>query len=340
MLIDIRVVISYFSEIVLRRIKARKIGSGAKIYLVAPSSYPVYPSMNLSFGIDYLRKLGFEVILGETVKLALRRWYLSAPDDVRARDLVEGFRRDDVDVIWFVRGGAGALRILDLIDYEVIEKNPKPVIGYSDATAIQNAIFSRTGLVSIHGEMIAVTPKSGDEIGLKRYRESIDLVIRLLRGEVLELKSPPEGPFVKTINPGKASGELVGGNLIIFTLTQSTPYRVDTSGRVLFLEDIREDAWRVDNYLTTLGLSGDISRASGVILGEFPEPQVTAPTPSIEEVAIDRIRRFTNKPSIINFPCCHGGDEHGHFVYPLPIGGRVSVDADEGVVYIEEPVVE
>jgi len=324
----------------LRRIKPGKIGSRAKIYLVAPSSYPVYPSMNLSLGIDYLRKQGFEIVLGETVRYALRRWYLSAPDEIRAKDLVEGFRRDDINVIWFVRGGAGALRILDLIDYDVIEKNPKPIIGFSDATAIQIGLYSRTGLVSIHGGMIAVTPKIGDEIGLRRYRENIDLVIRLLRGETIEYRSPPDGPLIKTINPGRASGELIGGNLILFTLIQSTPYRVDTVGKILFLEDIREDAWRIDNYLTTLGLSKDLSKASGIIMGEFPEPEIKAPTPSIEEVIIDRVKRFSTNPSIINFPCCHGGDEHGHFVYPLPIGGRITLDADLGEVYIDEPVVD
>jgi muramoyltetrapeptide carboxypeptidase len=333
--------ISQFSwDLLLKKIKPRKIGSRAKIYLVAPSSYPIYPSMNLSLGIDYLRKQGFEIVLGETVRYAMRRWYLSAPDEVRARDLVEGFRREDVDVIWFVRGGAGAMRILELIDYEIIEKNPKPVIGFSDATAIQTAIYSRTGLVTIHGGMIAVTPKVGDEIGLRRYRENIDLVIKLLRGETLEYRSPPDGPFIKTINPGKTSGELVGGNLILFTLIQSTPYRVDTENKILFLEDIREDAWRIDNYLTTLGLSKDLSRAIGIIMGEFPEPEISSPTPSLEEVIIDRIKRYSNRPAILNFPCCHGGDEHGHFVYPLPIGGRVSLDADLGEVRIEEPVVE
>ena len=322
------------------RLKPPRLRPGSKVYLVAPSSYPVYPSMNLSLGIEVLRKLGFEVVVGESVRYALRHWYFSAPDEVRARDLVRGFTMDDVDAVWCVRGGIGGLRILDLIDYDVIERNPKPLIGYSDVTALQNALYSKVGLVSLHGGMIAVTPKPGDDIGLRRYKGNLEMVVRILMGEVLELKPPEDGPFPKVVNPGRASGEVVGGNLMIFTLLQGTRYRVDTEGRILFLEHIRDDAWRVDNLLITLALGGYLQRASGVIFGEFPEPEVRAPTPNIEEVIVDISRRYITTPSFINFPCCHGGDEHGHHVYPLPIGGRVSIDADKGVVYMEEPAVE
>lgn len=322
------------------RMRPPRIGSSPRAYLVAPSSFPAYPGMNLSYGIELLRKQGFQIVVGESVKYASRTWYLSAPDHVRARDLVEGFRRDDVDVIWCVRGGAGALRLLDKVDYDVVKDNPKPLVGFSDITALQNALYSRTGLVSIHGEMVATTPKIGDEAGLRRYVENLEKVVKMLRGEVLEHAPPPEGPFPRTINPGKASGELVGGNLIIFTLLQSTAYRVDAGGRILFLEDIREEAWRIDNFLTALAHGESLGRASAIVLGEFPEPEAKAPAPSLEEVVSERVRAYTRAPSFMNFPCCHGGDEHGHYVYPLPIGSRISVDADEGRVFMEEPAVD
>ena len=322
------------------RIKPPRIKPGSRILLVAPSSYPVYPGMNLSMGIEILRKYGFNIVLGDSVKYAMRRWYLSAPEEVRIKDLTEGFRRKDIDAIWCVRGGAGGIRLLDSIDYDLVASNPKPLIGFSDITALQNALYSRSGLVSIHGEMVATTPKLGDEIGAKRYRSNLEMVLKILQGEVLELRPPEDGAFPKTINPGKASGEVVGGNLILFTMIQGTPYGVNTEGRVVFLEDIREDAWRIDNYLTSLALGGHLQKASGVIFGEFPEPEVRGPTPSIEEVIVDRARRYIKTPSFINFPCCHGGDEHGHYVYPLAIGSRITMDADEGVVYMDEPAVE
>ncbi|MEM2006693.1 MAG: LD-carboxypeptidase [Sulfolobales archaeon] len=322
------------------KIKPPKIKHGARILLVAPSSYPVYPDMNLSMGIETLRKYGFNVVLGDSVKYAVRRWYLAAPEEVKVRDLVEGFRREDVDAVWCVRGGAGSIRLLDSIDYDLIASSPKPLIGFSDITVLQNALYSKTGLVSIHGEMVATTPKLGDEIGAVRHKRNLEMVLRILQGELLELRPPEDGPFPKTINSGKASGEVVGGNLILFTLIQGTPYGVNTEGRIVFLEDIREDAWRIDNYLTSLALGDHLQRASGVVFGEFPEPEVKTPSPSIEEVITDRAKRYIKTPSFLNFPCCHGGDEHGHYVYPLAIGSRVTIDADEGLVYMDEPAVE
>lgn len=340
--IFIIVIVRYISVVMVMkaRLKPRRLRQGSRIYLVAPSSFPVYPGMNLSFGIEILRKYGFNIVLGESVRYALRRWYLSAPDEIRARDIVEGFRRDDIDAIWCVRGGAGGLRLLDMLDYDVIKNNPKPLIGFSDITALQNALYSRIGLVSLHGEMIATTPKIGDEIGLKRYQRNLEMAIKILMGEEIEMRPPEDGPFPKTINPGRAGGEVVGGNLILFTLLQGTGYGVDTSSKIVFLEDIREEAWRIDNFLTALALGGHLQKASGVLLGEFPEPEVRAPTPSLEEVIAERIRRYVSTPSFMNFPCCHGGDEHGHYVYPLPIGGRITIDADNGLIYMDEPAVE
>lgn len=322
------------------KIKPPKIKHGARILLVAPSSYPEYPDMNLSMGIETLRKYGFSLVLGDSVKYAMRRWYLAAPEEVKVMDLAEGFRMEDVDAVWCVRGGAGSVRLLDSIDYDLIASSPKPLIGFSDITVLQNALYSKTGLVSIHGEMVATIPKLGDEIGAVRHERNLEMVLRILQEEVLELRPPEDGPFPKTINSGKASGEVVGGNLILFTLIQGTPYGVNTEGRIVFLEDIREDAWRMDNYLTSLALGDHLQRASGVVFGEFPEPEVKTPSPSIEEVITDRAKRYIKTPSFLNFPCCHGGDEHGHYVYPLAIGSTVTIDADEGLVYMDEPAVE
>ncbi|MEM2207305.1 MAG: LD-carboxypeptidase [Sulfolobales archaeon] len=196
------------------KIKPPKIKHGARILLVAPSSYPEYPDMNLSMGIETLRKYGFSLVLGDSVKYAMRRWYLAAPEEVKVMDLAEGFRMEDVDAVWCVRGGAGSVRLLDSIDYDLIASSPKPLIGFSDITVLQNALYSKTGLASIHGEMVATIPKLGDEIGAVRHERNLEMVLRILQEEVLELRPPEDGPFPKTINSGKASGEVVGGNLI------------------------------------------------------------------------------------------------------------------------------
>lgn len=321
-------------------VRPRRLRSGSTIMLVAPSSFPQYPGMNVMLGVQFLRKMGFNVVPGKSVRESWVRWHLSGPDDLRVKDLLEGFRRSDVDAIWCIRGGAGSLRLLDMIDYDVVKENPKTVIGFSDITAIQNAIYSMTGLPSLQGPMPSVTPKPGDEIGWARFRRDLELAVKILMGEILELKPPEEGPYPKVINHGRARGDLIGGNLTLFTLLQGTPYRPDPVNKVLFLEDINEEAYRVDNYLTVLRLNKTLYTVSAIVYGEFPEPGDKDPHPSIEEVIAEDTRGVTSAPSFIGYPCCHGGDEHGHNTYPVPIGVNIEVNADDGVITMLEPLTE
>ena len=321
-------------------VKPRRLRPGSTIMFIAPASFPQYPSMNVMLGVQLLRKAGFNVVLGKSVRESWVHWHLSGPDDLRVKDLLEGFRRDGIDAIWCVRGGAGSLRLLDMIDYDIIKENPKAIIGFSDITAIQNAIYSMTSLPSLQGPMPSVTPKLGDEIGWSRFRRDVELTVKILMGETLELKPPEDGPYPKVINSGKARGNVIGGNLMLFILLQGTPYKPDPTNKVLFLEDINEEAYRVDNYLTVLRLNKTLSTVNAIVYGEFPEPEVKGPHPSIEEVIVEDTRRVTSVPSFIGYPCCHGGDEHGHNTYPVPIGINVEVNADDGVIAMLEPLTE
>ncbi|ADY01555.1 peptidase U61 LD-carboxypeptidase A [Vulcanisaeta moutnovskia 768-28] len=321
-------------------IKPRRLRPGSTIMLVAPASFPQYPSMNLMLGIQLLKKIGFNVVLGKSVRESWVRWHLSGPDDIRTKDLLEGFKRSDVDAIWCVRGGAGSLRLLNMIDYDLVRENPKVIVGFSDITAIQNAIYSMTGLPSLQGPMPSVTPKPGDEIGWARFKRDLELAVKILTGETLELKPTEDGPYPKVINHGRARGSIIGGNLTLFTLLQGTPYRPDPGNKVLFLEDINEEAYRVDNYLTVLRLNKALSTVNAIVYGEFPEPEDKGPHPSLEEVIIEDTRGVTGAPSFIGYPCCHGGDEHGYNVYSVPIGIDVEVDADDGIMTMIEPLTE
>lgn len=321
-------------------IKPRKLRPGSTIMLVAPASFPQYSSANTMLGIQYLRKMGFNVVLGRSVRESWVRWFLSGSDEFRAKDLMEGFRRDNVDAIWCVRGGAGSLRLLNLIDYDLIRENPKAIIGFSDITAIQNAVYSMIGMPSLQGPMPSIVPRLGDDIGWSRFKRDLELTVKILMGETLELRPPDDGPFIKVINHGRARGRVIGGNLTLFTLLQGTPYRPNPSDGVLFLEDINEEAYRVSNYLAILKLNKTLSTVSAVFYGEFPEPERKGPSPSIEEVIIEDTRSVTNAPSFIGYPCCHGGDEHGYNTYPVPIGVEVEVNADDGVVTMIESLTE
>lgn len=321
-------------------IKPRRLKAGSTIMLIAPASFPQYSSLGTMMSMQLLRKMGFRITLGRSVAESQVHWFMSGPDEARARDLIEGFRRGDVDAIWCVRGGAGSLRILDLIDYDMIKENPKVIVGFSDITAIQNAIYAIAGVPSLQGPMLSVTPKPGDDVGWARFRRDLELAVRILMGETLELKPSEDGPFTKVINHGRASGRVIGGNLTLFTLLQGTPYRPSPEGSVLFLEDVNEDSYRVSNYLSVLRLGGVLRKARAIVYGEFPEPEHRAPAPSIEEVIAEDTRRATEAPSFIGYPCCHGGDEHGYNTYPVPIGISIEVDADNGTVTMLESLTE
>ena len=293
--------------------------------------------MRLSEGIESLRRMGFKVIVGETLRRALRHWFYSAPPEVRAEELNRAFKNPGIDAIFCARGGVGALRLLDLLDYDVIRENPKPLVGYSDITALHNAIYAKTGVPGLQAVMVATRPhiSFGEEDAARVYRYNLELAVRILKGETLELRNPPDAPSPKTIVPGRARGTGVGGNIIIYTLLQATGYSPDPRGSILFLENIEEPSWRVDDYLASLGHSGVLREVNGLVFGEFPEPSsYSGPSPSVEEV-IAHYALTQGKPSFMDYSCCHG-----RYVLPFPVGLEVEIDADEGVVRMLEPLTE
>ncbi len=303
---------------------------GHTVAVIGPSSYPAYPPMNLSEGVDFLRKQGFKVVVGRTLREALRHRFYSADDQIRADELNWAFKNPDIDGIFCARGGTGALRILDKLDYDVIRRNPKVFVGYSDITGFQMAILKRTGLITFQGPMPAIHGKGETEEKRRAYRYSWKILFDIvMRGATPELKNPVNAPPFKVISGGKARGQLTGGNIILFTLMLGSTFEPDTKGRILFLENIEENPWRNDDYLAGLTLAGKLQAANGLIFGEFPEPaEYKGPTPSVEEVIADAVKRIGGKPSILNFACCHGGK----YVLTLALGAEVELNADRGSV--------
>lgn len=298
--------------------------------MIAPSSYPAYPEFSLYEGLEYVKSLGFKVLLGETLKNAASKWYLSADDEARANDVNWAFEDNRVDAIVCARGGSGALRILQFFDYDLIRSHPKLFVGYSDITPIQNAIFNLTGLVSIQGPMVGVG--FGKDADVKRTKRDWHRLLLLMSGRELSLGEWQGGPSPLTIKGGKATGTLVGGNLTLFTLLSGSRYMPDGKGKILFLEGINEEAWRIDNCMASLEAGGYLGKVSSVVLGDFPrKPETTDPV-RLEEL----FRSYLSSkpyPSFLNYPCCHGfGNE------PFPIGIRAEVDADSRLITMQEPV--
>ncbi|MCB1562791.1 MAG: LD-carboxypeptidase [Alphaproteobacteria bacterium] len=218
---------------------------------------------------------------------------------------------DTIRAIWAAGGGNRALHILDSLDFDLVHENPKPLIGFSDVTALLNGIYAHTGQPAIHGPVFK---------RLHSHRHFED-TLALLEGH----KPRYELKGAQTLNPGRAEGVLVGGNLSLFQyLPQTLPGDI-CAGAILFLEDCNEELSRIDRMLLHLRRSGILGRVSGLITGEFTDLQDSA-RPfgfTLEEI----IREHTDG---LNIPILTGAPfGHGENLLPLPIGMRAALDTDK-----------
>ena len=304
--------------------KPKALQKGDVIRAVAPSSSE-HDLAALNKGLTKLKELGFNVSFGECVRKMRTKGYLAGSDTERAAELNEAFGDESVDAVFCVEGGYGALRILPLLDYEVMKSHPKIFLGYSDITALHIAMNHKAELVTFHGPVICSEFSAYTEKWLLRA---------ITEPEPLgEIQNPAEGPFIKIINEGEASGELVGGNLSLIVKTLGTPYEIDTRNRILVMEDTEEAPYRIDGYLAQLSLANKLKDAAGLVVGEMTKYELKDSRPSLTlwDVFQDHIGS-TGTPAI--YGLCFG---HGTHHVTLPLGVRAKLDANQGRLRIEEP---
>lgn len=299
--------------------KPKRLALGDTIGLVAPSGR-VSDSERVDRAAQALEGLGFAVRVYPSCRAGYG--YLAGSDEERAADLNAAFVDDAIDGIVCIKGGYGAPRILDRIDYASIARHPKLFVGYSDITAIHTALLNRCGLATIHGPMPSsdMLPEF-DEFSKARWLE-------LLAGEgaVGRLPRPTGVSAPKALIPGRARGILVGGNLSLVAATMGTPYQIQTGGRVLFLEDIDEAPYRIDRMLTTLRLAGVFDECAGVVLGNWNKCEADPDRPSLdlEEVFRDTLCG-AGKPVLAGLAAGHCSPS-----LSLPLGTMVELDAESG----------
>lgn len=287
------------------------LGSGARVALVAPAG-PIRIPADLERAKKNAQTMGWEVILGENVRE--REGYFAGSDAERLADLNAAIRDDSVDAIWCLRGGYGAMRLLEGLDYDSLRKRPKTIIGYSDITALHCAVRSRCGLASIHGPTARST--------------LTDFAERSLRHAVLRdadcCGTAPEGT---TLVGGCARGRLLGGNLALLAALHGTPYEPDYSGAILVLEDVNEAPYRIERMLLQLRLSGALQRCAGIAFGSFTntgEKRDTGlgGTRSLSDV-IAEAAAAANVPAVRGVPVGHIDDQ-----WSIPLGMEAQLDAD------------
>lgn len=306
------------------RIKPRRLCPGDTIGVIAPAS-PGSQELAAA-GMEYLEARGFRVRPGKTVSQELG--YLAGQDLARAADLNAMFAAPDIKGILCLRGGYGTMRLLELLDYKLIKKNPKVFVGYSDITALHTSIGQRTGLITFHGPMAA--SDMGQDVSPYTWEYFLQAVTA---SEPLgAIVNPPLVPAPEFIVPGAAEGRLAGGNLSLITATLGTPYELDTRGKILCLEDVGEAPYRIDRMLTQLLLAGKLQAAAGIVFDVLADCELEAKQPSftVEEVLRDRLGSL-NKPVLINLYFGHTADKA-----TLPLGVKATLRTEEGGLVITE----
>ena len=312
-------------------IKPKRIKSGDTVGLINPAG-PTFENEDIKVVTESLASLGLHTKVGEH---ALDRYgYLAGSDQARADDVNAMFDDDDVDAIITVRGGWGCNRILHLLDYNLIKKNPKILCGYSDITSLLIALYAKTGLVTFHGP---VGTSTWNQFSLNYFKKV------LFEGEQVTMENPRNigdnlaltKDRVQTITGGKAKGRLVGGNLSVLTAMLGSEYLPDWSNHILFIEETDENVYRVDRMLTQLKLAGVLKQLSGFVFGKCTKcnPGEGYGSLTLEELLNDHI-----KP--LGIPAWYGA-MIGHIEnkFTMPVGVEAEIDADNGTIRLLEPAV-
>ncbi|MDQ2872741.1 MAG: LD-carboxypeptidase [Candidatus Eremiobacteraeota bacterium] len=296
---------------------------GDVVALVAPSG-PLAAASELDRACDVVRALGFEPRVAANA--GLRDGYLAGSDERRAADFNAAARDPKIRGIFAVRGGYGAMRILDAVDYSALRADPKVVLGFSDVTALLNAVTQRAGIVTFHGPVAALSAFTPFVIeALYRAVSSAEPIGTL------------QMPDTVAIAPGRASGRLCGGNLSLLTALSGTPYAVDFNNALLFFEDVDEAPYRIDRMLTQLRLSGTIQRAAAILIGQCRGCHVDAEHVYAE---MPLARTLHGRLHDLAVPVLSGASiGHIEEQWTIPIGVPATLDADARTLTINQAAV-
>jgi muramoyltetrapeptide carboxypeptidase len=313
-------------------IKPPRLKAGDKLAIIAPGSY--ISEEELQDSIKNLNQLGFETTFSE--KVLLQSGYFAGTDKDRAQDLMEKFSDKRVKGIVCARGGYGCSRILPMLDYDIIRSNPKVLIGYSDITALLYGIYQKSSLISFHGP---VGTSTFNDYSVNNFKK---VLINPERKNVFpnSTSGDDENVYgVTSIVKGKGKGRLVGGNLSIMVSLIGTEFDVDYSNKIIFIEEIGEEPYRVDRMLTQLIQAGKFENTAGVMMGIFRKCEGKQQDPSFSntftlmEVLQDRLNKL-KIPVVYGMSFGHVKDK-----FTIPFGALAELDADKQTFTLLEKAV-
>lgn len=305
--------------------KAKPLRKGSKIGLIAPASRA--KDTYLKRAIDNMKSLGFNYF--HTEKVLDKHGILGGTDEHRLSEIHQMYADKSVDAIWAINGGYGTTRLIDKLDFDLIKRNPKPLIGFSDITALLNTIQQKTGSPCFHG------PNAFDEFTpyVRKHLKPLFGIEKPfpigIPERYIEYGEENVDYKYRVVTPGKVRGKLVGGNLSLISPLVGTKHALKTKNKLVFIEDVGEAPYRIDRMLTHLISSGFFKNVRGVILGIFYNclnDEDDKESFSLQEIVSDRLKQI-NVPSVYGFPV-------GHIkrLCTLPIGVEAKLDTEAKTV--------
>ena len=296
--------------------------AGDTVAIVAPSGVLRNRQAEVQYAVKLLESWGLHVIIGKHV--FSQNYHFAGTDVERCEDFQEAMDNPGVSAIWAARGGYGTVRILDKLDYTQLKKKPKWLIGYSDITALHND-FHNEGFETIHGMMC--TSLTSDQSGLE---ETISSLKKALFGEALSYTI--KGSDYNKV--GLVKAPIVGGNLTVLHTMLGSKSSLDTSGKILFIEEIGEYKYHVDRMLQSLKRAGYFQNCAGVLVGDMSKMRknTTAWGSSIEQLILDALADY-NFPIAFNMPAGHEDDNRA-MILGKPV--KMTVGKDKTTIVFEE----
>jgi muramoyltetrapeptide carboxypeptidase len=296
----------------------RALPRNGRVVVLAISSPSEMPRIEAA--VRALEERGLRVTVAGNIDHRYRG-YLAGDDDERLEQLNHYLKSDDVDAFFFARGGYGAMRILDRVDYGAITANPRPIIGFSDITALHQAVAARCGVASFHGPMVNVDWFNGLSPDIEQWFWA------MLAGE-----APLTHHFNsdQVVFDGAAEGVLFGGCLSLTTALTGTPYDFWVEDGIWFFEDTDEPVYRIDRMLTHLRLSGRLKKIRAVVIGKLKDCGSEAEIAAL----LHEFFAFSNIPVIRDLPFGHQGNN-----LLMPVGGLVRVSTRDRTLTLVVPAV-
>ena len=302
--------------------KPQRLKQGDTVGIVAPAWS--FDRARFKKGVTQLKRLGFKVKYDPSI--FKRYWSMAGHDQSRAEQINRMFADREVKAIFCAKAGYGSIRTIPYLDKNVIKRNPKIFVGYSDITVLLEYLQRTANMVVFHGPVV-----SGD-LHKNMSRITLEYLLRFLT------RARPPGevtfPSMKTLRRGRASGMLVGGNLSMLVSGIGTPYDIDTDYKILFVEDIGEDLEVIDNILQHLKLAGKFRKVNGLIFGRMVDcHDLSGKKYKIKDIVNDILGEI-DIPIVYGFPSGHARGRGANVT--LPLGASVTLDANKPALIFNE----